>query len=49
MKERDFYNMFDKKQFDIEMEEARQKQVDDLADYLADYIKLNSCVREKKR
>ena len=47
MKERDFYNMFDKKQFDIEMEEARQKQVDDLADYLADYIKLNSCVREK--
>ena len=39
--------MFDKEQFDIEMENARQKQIEDLADYLADYIKSNARIREK--
>ena len=38
--------MFDKKQFDIEMENARQSQIEDLADYLSGYI--NSTRKQNK-
>lgn len=39
--------MLDKKQFDIEMENARQSQIEDLADYLSGYIKSYSRIRDK--
>ena len=38
--------MFDKKQFDLEMDQARREQTAQLADWLADYINLNSHIRE---
>ena len=40
--------MFDKKQFDREMEQTRCDQIEQIADYLASYITLNSHIREMK-
>ncbi len=37
---------FDKKQFDIEMDEVREREIDFLADYLGRYIKQNARMRE---
>lgn len=38
--------MFNKEQFDEEMRKVRRKQTDDLAAYLADYVALNTRIRE---
>ncbi len=40
--------MLDKRQFDLEMDNARREQVTELADYLAGYIRLNSQIRGMK-
>ena len=38
--------MLDKKQFDLEMAQVRQDQIGYISEYLSDYIKLNSRIRE---
>ena len=40
--------MFDKQEFDLEMEKVREEQIEDLADRLADYITINSHIRDMK-
>lgn len=40
--------MIDKKQFDIEMQKAREDQIEDIADRLSDYITLNAHIRDLK-
>ena len=38
--------MFDKKQFDDDMGKVRNAQINDIAEYLTDYIKLNASIRD---
>lgn len=40
--------MFDKKQFDDDMGKVRNAQINDIAEYLTDYIKLNASIRDMK-
>ena len=40
--------MIDKKQFDIEMQKAREDQIEDIADRLSDYITINAHIRDLK-
>lgn len=38
--------MLDKKEFDLEMAQVRQDQIEYISEYLSDYIRLNSRIRE---
>lgn len=40
--------MFDKKEYDLEVQKVREQQIQDLSDYLAEYIKKNASIRDMK-
>ena len=40
--------MLDKRKFDLEMEQVRRDQIEDMAEYLKGYLSVNSHIRERK-